>query len=132
MGLLSYQGIQRQTFPVSENNKIVVTATLLGAPANEIEENILVKIEQALQSQVGIKRLTSFASASRAKIEIELENDQDLAYRLDEIKMKLDAIATFPTAMEPLQIVESAQRQRALSVVLSGADDPLELKKARK
>ncbi|GEK08456.1 efflux RND transporter permease subunit [Pseudoalteromonas peptidolytica] len=129
MGLLSYQGIQRQTFPVSENNKIVVTATLLGAPANEIEENILVKIEQALQSQVGIKRLTSFASASRAKIEIELENDQDLAYRLDEIKMKLDAIATFPTAMEPLQIVESAQRQRALSVVLSGADDPLELKK---
>ncbi|QTL34372.1 efflux RND transporter permease subunit [Pseudoalteromonas viridis] len=129
MGLLSYQGIQRQTFPVSDNNKIIVTATELGASAREIEENILLKIEQALKPQPGIKRLTSQATPSRGRVEIELEHGQNLALRLDEIKMKLDAIATFPVAMEPLQIVERAQRQRALSVVLSGPDDPLELRK---
>ncbi|WP_125563392.1 efflux RND transporter permease subunit [Pseudoalteromonas rubra] len=129
MGLLSYQGIQRQTFPVSDNNKIIVTATELGASVKEIEENILLKIEQALKPQVGIKRLTSQATPSRGRVEIELEHDQVLAHRLDEIKMKLDAIATFPPAMEPLQIVERAQRQRALSVVLSGPDNPLELRK---
>ncbi|TMP28537.1 acriflavin resistance protein [Pseudoalteromonas rubra] len=129
MGLLSYQGIQRQTFPISDNNRIIVTATQLGASAREIEENILLKIEQALKPQVGIKRLTSQATPSRGLVDIELEHDQDLPYRLDEIKMKLDAIATFPATMEPLRITERAQRQRALSVVLSGPDNPLALKK---
>ncbi|KZN68219.1 hypothetical protein N473_07280 [Pseudoalteromonas luteoviolacea CPMOR-1] len=129
MGLLGYNSIQRQTFPISDSNKVTIRAVQLGASAKEIEENILIKIEQALKPQVGIKRVISTASPSRGHIEIQLHNNEHVASRLDEIKLKLDSIATFPVNMEPLLVYENVQRQRAISVVVSGLDDPLALKK---
>ncbi|TMP46757.1 acriflavin resistance protein [Pseudoalteromonas citrea] len=129
MGVLSYQSIQRQTFPVSDNHKVTIQATQLGASVKEVEENILLKIEQALKPQIGIKRVLSSATPSQAKVEVELNSGENIAARLDEIKLKLDSIASFPTAMEPLLIFENAQQQRAISIVVSGLSDPLLLKK---
>ncbi|MBQ4837191.1 efflux RND transporter permease subunit [Pseudoalteromonas luteoviolacea] len=128
MGLLSYNSIQRQTFPLSESNKVTVRAIQLGASAKEIEENILLKIEQALKPQVGVKRIISTASPSRGRVEIQLHNGEDMASRLDEIKLKLDSIATFPSNMDPLLVYENVQRQRAFSVVVSGLENPVALK----
>ena len=129
MGVLSYQSIQRQTFPVSDNHKVTIQATQLGASVKEVEENILLKIEQALKPQIGIKRVLSSATPSQAKVEVELNSGENIAARLDEIKLKLDSIASFPIAMEPLLIFENAQQQRALSIVVSGLSDPRLLKK---
>jgi multidrug efflux pump subunit AcrB len=129
MGALSYQSIQRQTFPVSDNHKITIKATHLGASVKEIEENILLKIEQALKPQIGIKRVLSTAIPSQAKVEVELNSGEDITAKLDEIKLKLDSIASFPIDMEPLLIFENKQQQRALSIVVSGLSDPLLLKK---
>ena len=128
MGIFSYHHIQRQTFPVSDNHKITIEATQLGASIKEIEENILLKIEQAIKPQIGIKRVISYASPSRAKVQIELNNGEHISARLDEIKLKLDSVASFPTTMEPLIIYENTQLQRALSIVVSGLSDPVALK----
>lgn len=129
MGLLSYNSLQRQTFPVSENNRIVIQATLFGESAKEIEENILIKIEQALKPQVGVKRVTSHARQGGGEVVIELENGENITSRLDEVKLKLDSIASFPADMEPLLVYENKQRERAISLVISGPSDPMALKK---
>ncbi|MDK1285786.1 efflux RND transporter permease subunit [Pseudoalteromonas umbrosa] len=129
MGILGYNSIQRQTFPISDSNKVTIRAVQLGASAKEIEENILIKIEQALKPQVGIKRIISTASPSGGHIEVQLHNNEIVASRLDEIKLKLDSIATFPNDMEPLLVYENVQRQRAFSVVVSGLDDPVSLRR---
>ncbi|WP_086933646.1 efflux RND transporter permease subunit [Agarilytica rhodophyticola] len=129
MGLLSYNSIQRQTFPVSENNKIIIQATIFGESAKEIEESVLIKIEQALKPQAGVKRLTSLARPGEGQVTIELENGENISSRLDEIKLKLDSIASFPGQMEPLLVYEKKQTQRAISIVVSGPSDPMSLKK---
>jgi len=129
MGLVSYNTLQRQTFPVSENNTVVVEATQPGASAKEVEENILINIEQALKPQEGVKRTLSHAKQSSGNVTVILENGEDVATRLDEIKLKLDGIANFPLDMEPLRIFEKKQWQRAISLVISGPSDALQLKK---
>jgi len=129
MGLISYQSLQRQTFPVSENNIIIIQARLSDESAKDVEENILIKIEQALTPQEGVKRVTSRAMQGAGEVSVELESGEDIATRLSQVRQKIDSVASFPVAMEPVKIYQKKQRQRAISLVVSGPSDPMSLKK---
>ncbi|MDP4537709.1 efflux RND transporter permease subunit [Alkalimonas collagenimarina] len=128
MGLVTYNGMQRQMFPQLEINYIHINSTFRGAAPQEIEEGILIKIEEALQDVEGIKRIRSFAWRGAGRISVELEVGQDISSRLDQIKLRVDSIGTFPAGMEPLTIYQVEWRQQAVELVLTGSEDPLQLK----
>ena len=128
MGLVTYATMQRQMFPAVEVNYIHVNATFRGAAPQEIEEGILIKIEEALTDIEGIKRYRSNAWRGGGRVSIELIPGTDISSRLDQVKLKMDAISTFPGAMEPLTIYQVEWRQDAVNLVLTGTSDQLALK----
>ncbi|MCC5851887.1 MAG: efflux RND transporter permease subunit [Alkalimonas sp.] len=128
MGFVTYSSIQRQMFPQVEVNYVHINATFRGAAPQEIEEGILIKIEEALQDIEGIKRIRSFAWRGGGRLSIELEVGEDISSRLDQIKLRVDSIGTFPSGMEPLTIYQVEWRQQAVELVLTGSEDSLELK----
>jgi len=132
MGVMSYFVIQRQMFPQPEFNTINVRVSHFGAAPQEIEENILIKIEQAIESIEGMKRVTSQAFRNGGSVTIELNSDQDVLTRLDEVKLQLDSIANFPAGMEPLVVYKSEARQSAVQLMLVGSDDDKSLKRIGK
>jgi len=128
MGLMSYMNMQRQMFPQAEFNTVNIRASYPGAAAQEIEESILLKIEQRLKAIDGVKLMRSQAYRNGGSVTVELESDQDVLQRLDEIKLQLDAIASFPVAMEPLVVSKSETIQSAVELILTGSDNDLKLK----
>lgn len=124
MGFVSYKTIQRQMFPNIEVNWININASYPGASPQEIEESILIKVEESLKDVTEIKKgiYRSFRNGGSASLEI--DKDADLTDVLDKVKLKVDGIATFPAAMEPLTISQVEFRQDVIGMSLTG-DLPL-------
>ena len=128
LGVLTYFGMQRQMFPQAEQNFVEIQVRFKGAAPQEIEEGILIKIEEALRDVEGVKRIRSSAWRGSGNVTVELFSGENVPERLDQIKLRVDAIATFPTAMEPLTISQRLSTQDAVELILTGTTDSLALK----
>jgi multidrug efflux pump subunit AcrB len=129
MGLMSYMNMQSQMVPQQEFNTVNIRASYPGAAAQEIEESILLRIEQGIKAIGGVKLIRSQAYRNGGSVTVELESDQDVLLRLDEIKLQLDAISSFPAAMEPLVVSKRESKQSAVQLILTGSDNDLKLKR---
>ncbi|WP_462152410.1 efflux RND transporter permease subunit [Pseudoalteromonas xiamenensis] len=128
MGLVSYFTIQRQMFPNVEINYVTVQANYPGASPQEIEESIIIKLEEALKDVTEIKRgvYRSFRGGGAAQLEI--HKDEDLTEVTDKIRAKVNSIATFPAAMEPLRVQQVEFKQDVIQMALTAALPIQELK----
>lgn len=124
MGIISYKTIQRQMFPNIEINFINISATYPGASPQEIEESILIKIEESLKDVTEIEKSVSRSFRGYGRISLEIDPDKDLAEVLDKVKARVDGIATFPAAMEPVNIRQVEFNQQVIEMSLVG-DFPL-------
>ena len=95
-GLLTTLTINKKIFPTFELNYVSVVVAYPGAAPQEIEQGITIKIEEAIKEIEGIKRITSIASEGVGRVQIEVETSHDPDKILDEVKLSIDAIATFP------------------------------------
>ncbi|TLX48969.1 acriflavin resistance protein [Pseudoalteromonas phenolica] len=124
IGLYTYNTIQRQMFPNVEINYITVAANYPGASPQEIEESILMKIEEALKDVTEIKEGVYRANRNGGSATLEIDPDVELTDVLDKVKLRVDGIATFPAAMEPVTINQIEFQQQVIEMTLS-ADLPL-------
>jgi len=124
MGVVSYMTIQRQMFPNREINFINVNATYPGASPQEIEENILIKIEEAIKDVTEVKKGVSRSFRGSGRITLEIHPEYDLPEVQDKIKTRVDGIATFPAGMEPVTVYQREFQQDVLELSLVG-DFPL-------
>jgi multidrug efflux pump subunit AcrB len=60
-GLITASTIRQETQPEFELNMIQVRVPYLGAAPQEVEEGVILKVEEAIQDLVGIKRIRSNA-----------------------------------------------------------------------
>ncbi|MEL7442468.1 MAG: efflux RND transporter permease subunit, partial [Pseudomonadota bacterium] len=124
IGFYTYNTIQRQMFPNVEINYITVSANYPGASPQEIEESILMKIEEALKDVTEIKEGVYRANRNGGSATLEIDPDVELTDVLDKVKLRVDGIATFPAAMEPVTINQIEFQQQVIEMTLS-ADLPL-------
>ncbi|RZQ53284.1 acriflavin resistance protein [Pseudoalteromonas phenolica] len=124
IGLYTYNTIQRQMFPNVEINYITVSANYPGASPQEIEESILMKIEESLKDVTEIKEGVYRANRNGGSATLEIDPDVELTDVLDKVKLRVDGIATFPAAMEPVTINQIEFQQQVIQMTLS-ADLPL-------
>ena len=124
MGVISYLTIPRQMFPNIEINHINIYANYPGASPQEIEENIMIKIEEQLKDVTEIKRGIYRSFRNSGRVWLEIDPDEDLSEVLDKVKLRVDSIATFPAGMEPVPISQREFQQDVLELSLVG-DYPL-------
>lgn len=125
MGVASYFTLNRQMFPNFERNYINISANYPGASPQEIEESILIKVEESLKDVTEIKRSISRAFRNSGRVTLEIDPKEDLSEVMDKIKLRVDAIATFPAGMEPVNIAQEEFQQQVIEMPLVG-DMPLE------
>lgn len=124
IGFFTYSTMQRQMFPNVEVSNITVTATYPGASPQEIEESILIKVEEALTDVTEVDEAVFRARRGSGSAVLKIDPDAKLADVLDKVKSRIDSIATFPAAMEPLNIRQAEFRQDVIGMTVSG-DLPL-------
>lgn len=116
-GIWGLKKLNTQFFPSFELDVITIAVPWSGAAAEDIERSIVLPIERELKSINGIDKIFSTAVQSAASIRLELEEDSDIAYILDEVKQKIDGISSLPTdAEEP--VVQQVIRYENIASIL--------------
>ncbi len=119
-GAISVFSIRKETQPEFELNMVQVQVPYLGAAPQEVEEGVVVKIEEAIQDVEGIKRVRSRASEGMGQVTIEVETDFDINQVLNDVKLRVDAISTFPALTEKPVIYKQEVNQPVILVAVHG------------
>lgn len=127
-GLFTTFTIKKEIQPKIETNFITIVVPYRGAAPAEVEEGVCVKIEEAIQDLKGLKQLNCAAREGSGSITVEIEQGVDVLEAMDEIKLRVDGIATFPAETEKPVISRQEFTQEVLWVSVSGDVDERTLK----
>ena len=127
-GFFTIQTINKQMFPQVKINWIAYNAPYPGAAPQEVEEGITIKIEEALESVQGLKRVITYSKRNLSNGYFEVELDYDPQIVLEEVKSAIDSISSFPDGMERIKVERERYRQEVMYISLYGELTNRELK----
>ena len=127
-GYLSFPIISKQFFPVAEINIVRVSMIYPGAGPEEVESQIVKRIEEAVQELSGIEEIRSNAREGSAEVSIEVASGQSTLRLLNDVKASVESITTFPADAESPKIVEIRFQNTFMRLILSGDLSEHELK----
>jgi HAE1 family hydrophobic/amphiphilic exporter-1 len=120
IGLLS---LRREVFPEFELDMILITVPYPGASPAEVEEGICQKIEEAVQSIAGVKKLNSIAFEGSGTVVLELHSYiRDPQRILNEVRAEIDRIPSFPELAEDPIVKLVTLRREVIRVGVVGPD----------
>ena len=91
-GTMGLSNLRKTFFPERTSKLITVQAVYPGASPLEIEQMVTLKIEDNLDGITGIKRVTSKSSENTSNVTIEINNDANNQFVLQDIKNAIDRI----------------------------------------
>ena len=117
VGMLSGFMLRREEFPRFELEIILVTVPYPGASPEEVEQGICQKVEEAVRSVDGVKKVTSVAQEGSGSVVIEVKTDVPSVQRvLAEVESEIDRIPSFPDLSEEPEIRQLTIRNPAIRV----------------
>ncbi len=119
-GLVALTGLEREAWPTLPFNTIEVSMAYPGATPEEVEESIVVKIEEQVNSLDDVKVVKSIAAPGMASIRIELKSGSDMGRALDDIKSAVGRIQSFPAGAERPEFREMTNRQSVIRLIVYG------------
>jgi len=121
VGVMSLFRMKREVFPYFSLDMVSIQVFYLGASPEEVEEGIIVKIEEKIQSVEGIKRIVSTAREGAGTVILELNEDVDDVQKVvDEVKTLVDSIDTFPEESETPLVQEVTIKEEAINLAVFG------------
>ena len=112
--------LRKQMFPQIEFNTIIINAAYPGAAPKDVEENIAIRVEEALTDIQGLERVVTFSRRNSFSARIRVDEDYEVQDVLDEIKVQIDGIPSFPDDMERPIITAAKYRQEVIYMSLHG------------
>lgn len=119
-GALALPALNKEFFPDFKLNAVSVSMSYPGAGPSEVEEQICVRIEEAVHDLEGVKSIESTARQGMGSVRIEAESGYDAQRLTAEVKNRVDAITTFPVDAERPIVSQLAHKHRMLVVTLAG------------
>ncbi|TXS90651.1 efflux RND transporter permease subunit [Parahaliea aestuarii] len=119
-GLWGIPALEKQFFPEFEINQVRVSLSYPGAGPSEVEEQICLRIEEAVHDLTGVKEIRSEAREGMGTVVVEAEPGYDMQRLTAEVKTRVDAINTFPVDAERPVVTEMAFRHHMAIVTLAG------------
>jgi len=127
-GALAIPGLDKQFFPDFELNIVSVTLPYPGAGPSEVEQQICLRIEEAVHDLNGIKEIRSTAKQGLGTVLVKAEPGYDIQRLSAEVRSRVDAITTFPADAERPVVTELAHRHHMAVVTLAGRLNERDLK----
>lgn len=128
-GFYSFNQMEREMFPVVPVAGASVSVAWQGASPQDVEEQIITRIEESVADIDGLDRLTSIAYEGGGTVNIRGRDDIDMQEFIDEIKLRVDQINNLPQAAFQPQVTRWEQRDWYFGTVVHGDVDALTLKR---
>ena len=120
LGLVSISSLKRETFPDFSDDKVQVSVIYPGATAEDVEEAVCRRIEDAVDGVNFVKEVTSDARENTGIVTVEMQEGGDLTTFLNDIKTEVDAISDFPDQAEDPVVKELNRTDAVVSIAVSG------------
>jgi hydrophobic/amphiphilic exporter-1 (mainly G- bacteria), HAE1 family len=121
LGALGVPQLQRETYPEFEATSLSISASLPGADAEVMDQDVVARIEDVLGGLEGIASVTSTAREGRASLTVEVEDGYAIETVLTDVRSAVESIQDFPEAMENEPTVTLRSRARSvLTVAVTG------------
>lgn len=127
LGVMTVFSIRIEGFPRIPPESIEITTEYNGAPAEQVDELVTRKIEQALEGLEGVRSVTSRSGDSVSVVSVRRAGGQDLQSLLDKVRLRIDAVTGLPTNVRRPVIDAAGFDFPALYVNLHGETDPATL-----
>lgn len=130
-GLVSALGdgvLNKEVFPTATSKYVEVSMSYPGAGPKEVEEQIAIRIEEAIADIDGIDEIASESRQGLGRVTAEVEEGYNPDLILQEIKAEVDAINSFPDNVERPVTKKFIGRSPLMSLALFGDIDEAALK----
>lgn len=127
-GLFSVATITKKVQPDIVLPLIQVRMAYPGAAPVDVENGIIIQIEKAIEDVDGITRVSSVANEGSAQVTMEVDESLDINEVLNDVKVRVDSILTFPVDSEPPIVMRTIIRNDAIRLEIHGDIDPINQK----
>ncbi|MFV8817791.1 efflux RND transporter permease subunit [Haliea sp. E17] len=126
-GILGLLAIEKEAFPDIKINQVSINVTWPGANPQEVEEQVIVRIEQSLENVDQVYHYYSTATEGNAEIRVSTYPNIDINEFLNEVKNAVDAVTSLPADIEPPRVQRLQNRQEMIRVAVYGNASEREL-----
>ncbi len=122
-GVLSLGTLRVESFPQLPPSQLVVTVAYPGGTARQVDESITQRVEEAISSVAGIRRISSESVAGYSTVRIRKTADTDLDRLLDDVRNEVNSIPSLPAQAEIPRVTRDEFNNLALFVIVAGDVD---------
>lgn len=128
VGVINIANLNKEVFPGVETGRIQIQIPYPGAGPQEVEEQVVKRVEEAIADLEGIAKIESTAFMSNGTVIVEATSGYDLQKLIGNIKTRVDAISTFPVDAERPEISDLLFQSQIMNIGISGNVDERTLK----
>ncbi|HBT35812.1 MAG TPA: AcrB/AcrD/AcrF family protein, partial [Hyphomonas sp.] len=128
-GVFGYTKMEQEMFPVVNITGASVSVTWNGASPQDVEDQIVTRIEEAVADIDGLDRITSIANEGFGVVNIKGRDDIDMDKFLDDVKIRVDQINNMPQAAFQPQVTRWEQRNNYIGLSVHGNVDARTLRR---
>lgn len=119
-GLIGFASMEREMDPQVRFPGLEIRVAWPGAAPQEVEEQIVARIEEAVSDLDNIDWVRSTSSEGMGEVYILAETSVDFSRFMNDVKIRVDGISSFPRDIEPPQVHQWVNRQEFIRVAVHG------------
>jgi multidrug efflux pump subunit AcrB len=119
-GLLGLQIMEREAFPKVESYRAHIAVAWPGANPQEVEEQIIARIEQSLENLDDVYHYYSTATEGVGEITVSTYPNVDTNAFINDVKAAVDAVTSLPRDIEPPRVQREQFRDEMIRVAVHG------------
>ena len=127
-GLFAVPGLQRETFPALPLDEVEIRINYPAATAEEIEEAICRRIEDAVDNVNDVEELRCESREGAAVAVVEMRDEGEINRFLNDIKTEVEAIDDFPERVEKSTFRQRGRNDFVAAVAITGPMTTADLK----
>jgi multidrug efflux pump subunit AcrB len=128
-GVIGFNSLEREMDPQVRFPGLEINVTWPGAAPQEVEEQIVARIEEAVSDMDAIEWVRSTSAEGYGGVYILAEQQVDFTQFMNDVKIRVDSISSFPRDIEPPQVRQWVNRNEFIRVAVHGDLSERELKR---
>ena len=119
-GAIGFSQMEREMDPQVRFPGLQIVVSWPGAAPQEVEEQIVARIEESVRDLDSIEWVRSSSSEGLGEVYILAENKVDFTQFMNDVKIRLDSISSFPRDIEPPQVQQWVNSNEFMRVAVHG------------
>lgn len=119
-GMLGFITMEREAFPAFNVRQVQIEVTWPGAAPQEVEEQVVMRIEESLTDLDSVRRISATAAEGYGRVDVVAYSYVDINAFVNDVKNRVDGVNGLPRDIEKPRVKRSEYRDEMIRVALHG------------